>query len=157
MENIHGQNLLKLSDDQLFQEVYLQTLDLVDSFPCEEDAFLQISPARRTFYIVSIFDMELQNGGLCQFFVNSSKSVATGLVTCLSVVGAQAHLQLLKEFASNNGIDLSSLDAFTITDIDDYLELLNQYDFAAFDDAFYNLPALEELLVDYIKANIAEF
>ena len=61
---LHGEDLLQLSDDKLFETVYLQTLDLVDSFADEESALAQISPAQRTVYILSIYDMEIKNGGL---------------------------------------------------------------------------------------------
>ena len=67
-KHLHGEELLKLSDDKLFETVYLQTLDLVDSFADEEAALAQFSPVQRTVYILSIYDMEIQNGGLCQFF-----------------------------------------------------------------------------------------
>ena len=85
-KHLHGEDLLKLSDDKLFETVYLQTLDLVESFADEESALAQISPAQRTVYILSIYDMEIQNGGLCQFFVNSSRSLAPYVGQCLKTV-----------------------------------------------------------------------
>ena len=73
---LHGEELKKLSDEQLYETVYLQTLDLVETFSDEETAFSKISVEQKTFYILSIYDMEIQNGGLCQFFVNPSSSLA---------------------------------------------------------------------------------
>ena len=99
-KEIHGKELKKLSDDALFERVYLQTLDVVDSFPDEETAFSNISIEQKTVYILSIYDMEIQNGGLCQFFVNSSRSLAPYIEDNLNKIGATEHknylLNLLK-------------------------------------------------------------
>ena len=37
-KNLHGDKLLKLSDDQLFEAVYFHNLDLVESYPDESTA-----------------------------------------------------------------------------------------------------------------------
>ena len=156
-KHLHGEDLRKLSDDKLFETVYLQTLDLVESFPDEEAALTQISPVQRTVYILSIYDMEIQNGGLCQFFVNSSRSLAPQVTPCLKTVGAEAHNQLFAEFVANNQIDLYSLDSFEITDVEEYAAQTERYDFDSFDNAYCELTPLQNYLVAYIKANITEF
>ena len=50
-KNVHGEKLLELPDDQLFEAVYFYNLDLVESYPDEVNALLQISPERRVVYI----------------------------------------------------------------------------------------------------------
>ena len=156
-KNLHGEKLLKLSDDQLFEAVYFYNLDLVESYPDEVNALSQISPERRVAYILSIFDMELQNGGLCQFFVNSSRSLAPYVDECLKTVGAEEHRKLFAAFVSNNQIDLSNLDSFRISDIEDYTAQTERYDFDAFDNSFFELSPLQDFIVAYIKANISKF
>ena len=156
-KHLHGEDLLKLSDDKLFETVYLQTLDLVDSFADEESALAQISPAQRTVYILSIYDMEIQNGGLCQFFVNSSRSLAPYVGQCLKTVEAEAHNQLFAEFVTNNQLDLHNLDSFEINDVAEYAAQAERYDFDTFDNAYCELTPLQDYIVAYIKANIAEF
>ena len=156
-KHLHGEALLKLSDDKLFETVYLQTLDLVESFADEESALAQISPAQRTVYILSIYDMEIQNGGLCQFFVNSSRSLAPHVNPCLKTVGAEAHNQLFAEFVANNQLDLHNLDSFEIADVKEYAAQTERYDFDAFDNAYFELAPLQDYIVAYIKANITEF
>ena len=156
-KNLHGEELLKLSDDQLFEAVYFYNLDLVESYPDEAAALSKMSPERRTVFILSIFDVELQNGGLCQFFVNSSRSLAPYVGQCLKTVDAEAHSQLLAEFVANNQLDLHNLDSFEITDIEEYAAQTERYNFDAFDNAYYELTPLQEYIVAYIKANIAEF
>ena len=49
-KEIHGKELKKLSDDALFERVYLQTLDVVDSFPSSKQnvsTALNFRPMRR--------------------------------------------------------------------------------------------------------------
>lgn len=156
-KRLHGEDLLKLPDEQLFETVYLQNLDRVESFPSEYIALSQITPAQRTVYILSIYDMEIQNGGLCQFFVNSSRSLAPYVIECMETVGADAHIQLFSEFISNNAIDLHDLDSFEIFDIEDYEAQEKRYGFEDFNDAYCELPTLQAYMIAYIKANISDF
>ena len=141
----------------MFSTHYLQTLDLVDSFANEEAALAQISPAQRTVYILSIYDMEIQNGGLCQFFVNSSRLLAPHVETSLETVGAEDHRQLFAAFVADNRLDLQNLDSFEITDVEEYAAQTERYDFDAFDAAYCNQTPLQEYIVTYIKANISDF
>ncbi len=156
-KHLHGEDLLKLSDEMLFETVYLQNLDRVESFPDEDIALSQISAAQRTVYILSIYDMEIQNGGLCQFFVNSSRSLAPYVVECMETVGAEEHIQLFTEFVSGNQLDLYNLDSFEIFDIEDYEAQEKRYGFESFNDAYCELTPLQAYMVAYIKANISEF
>ena len=148
-KHLHGEDLLKLSDEMLFETVYLQNLDRVESFPDEDIALSQISAVQRTVYILSIYDMEIQNGGLCQFFVNSSSSLAPYVVECMETVGAEEHIQLFTEFVSSNQLDLHNLDSFEIFDIEDSSDTgfladtpgFSMLDFSRFD--FFKLEELE--------------
>ena len=156
-KELHGTELLNLSDDRLYEKVYFQTLDLIESYPDEETALSQISPECRTVYILSIFDMEIQNGGLCQFFVNSSRLLAPYVDECLETVQAQEHKELLSAFVVSNNIDLHHLESFEILDVSEYAAQAKRYDFASFDDAYMDLIPLQDYIVSYIKANISEF
>ena len=154
---MHGEKLLELPDDQLFEAVYFYNLDLIESYPDEVTALSQISPERRVVYILSIFDMELQNGGLCQFFVNSSRFLAPYVDECLKTVGAEKHRKLFAEFVTNNQIDLNNLDAFKISAVEEYAAKTERYDFDAFDTSYYELSPLQDFIAAYVKANISEF
>ena len=156
-KNLHGEELLKLSDDQLFEAVYFYNLDLIESYPDEVTALSQISPKRRVVYILSLFDMELQNGGLCQFFVNSSRSLAPYVDECLQAIGAEKHRKLFAEFVTNNQINLNSLDSFRISSVEEYAAKTEHYDFDAFDNSYYELSPLQDFIIAYIKANISDF
>ena len=157
-EAIHGEDLLALSNDEISFEVYRNLLDLADTFPTEADALSEMSPQQRTVYILNIYDMEMQNGGLCQFFVNSSRCLAPDLDACLETVGAEEHRQLLAEFVSKNNIDLQDLDSFKIFSIQDYTKQTERYDFDSYDNTYYmELPPLSDYIANYIKANITHF
>jgi hypothetical protein len=156
-KEIHGEELLRLSDGELYEKVYLQTLDLVESYPDEEAALAKMSRERRTFYILSIFDMEIQNGGLCQFFVNPSRLLAPRVEECLETVNAVEHKNLFSSFVADNNIDLNHLESFDIEDVNDYIAQTKRYDFNSFDDAYVELTPLQDYMVLYIKANISEF
>lgn len=156
-KQVHGDNLLKLSDSKLFETVYLQTLELVESFPDEETALSEMSTPQKTVYILSMFDMELQNGGLCQFFVNSSRYLAPYVDDCLAIVGAEDHRQMFGKFVSDNKLDLTDLDSFEVLDVEEYAAQTERYDFDSFDNAYYELAPLQDYIVAYIKNNISEF
>ena len=101
--------------------------------------------------------MEIQNGGLCQFFVNSSRLLAPYVDECLQTINAQEHKKLLYDFVANNNIDLKHLESFEIEDINEYAAQTMRYDFDAFDNAYIELTPLQDYIVSYIKDNISAF
>ena len=156
-KNLHGEDLAKLSNDELYEAVYFQNLDIVTSFESEKLALAQMSSFRRTVFILSMYEYEIGNGGLCQFFVNSSRELAPYVSECLEEVGATEHKELFDNFISDNSIDINSLDYFEIDNLDEYAEKAELYDFDAFDDAYMELPYLTDTIVEYIRENINEF
>jgi hypothetical protein len=156
-KEIHGADLLKLSDNALYEKVYMQTLDLVEQYPNDEIAFSKITPEHRTVYILSIFDMEIQNGGLCQFFVNSSRLLAPHVDQCLMTVNAEEQRKLFSSFVTTNNIDLNNLESFEIEDATEFVAQTERYDFESFDNAYIELTPLQDYLISYIKANISVF
>ncbi len=156
-KQLHGEDLLTLSDDDLFETIFLQNLDIVQEAEDEEKELEQLTGARRTVYILSSFDAEIQNGGLCQFFVNSSRVVAPYVGEALKCVGADEHLNLFETFITANNIDVSNLESFKIFSKRGYMKQTKRFNFDSFDDQYYELPALEEKVVTFIKNNITEF
>lgn len=156
-EKLHGEDLLPLSNEELCGTVYDQNLSICEDAEETDQEFLLFTGARRTVYIVNTFDMEVQNGGLCQFFVNSSRTVAPYVSDALAAVGAEAHRKLFDEFIETNHIDVSDLDSFRVSSVRGYKKQTKRYDFDAFDDRYYELDALEDPVANYIRANISEF
>lgn len=154
---LHGEDLLTLSDEDLFETVSAQNEELTEDAEDAAEAFKMLTGARRTVYVLWEFDLEVQNGGLCQFFVNSSRAVAPFVNEALQTVGAEEHRALLMEFVTENGIDLSNLESFKVFSTRGYGRQTRRYDFDVFDDKYYELPALQDMVTAYIKAHISEF
>lgn len=142
-----------IPDDQLYEKVYLETLDLVFSYPNERTALNQISAEQRVFYIVSIYDMEVLNGGLCQFFSNSSQTLAPELEECLEIVGAADHKALFADFVQKNQIDLEDLSSFRAYSVNEFIQQTQRFDYDSFDADFVELPPLWEYLLTYVRAH----
>ena len=156
-KQLHGEDLLTLSDDDLFETIYFQNIDIAEDAEDEDKELEQFDGARKTVYILSLYDSEIQNGGLCQFFVSSSRTVAPYVIESLKIVGANEHLNLFEGFITTNNIDVSDLDSFKIFSKRGFIKQTKRFDFDSFDDKYYELPALQEKVVAYIKNNINEF
>lgn len=156
-KQLHGEDLLTLSDDDLFETIYFQNIDIAETAEDEDKELGLFTGARKTVYVLGLFDSEIQNGGLCQFFVNSSRIVAPYVIESLSYVGADEHLNLFENFITTNNIDICDLESFKVFSKQGYIKQTKRFDFDSFDDKYYELPALQEKVVTYIKNNINEF
>ena len=153
------EEMCELNDEELsevlnlrvtFYETYLDVGGILDSF----------EGAKRVYYIINSFDREIQNGGLCQFFVNSSRDVAPHLMEALKEIKADKYIEILEKFLKDNEIDLNDLSSFAIRRISEYEQQLARYPFDDFDDAYYDLyeeEALDELLFAYAKLHLEDF
>lgn len=151
------EELEQLTDDQLFEAALARTEARVDAFDSILDGANALPPAARAFYVTSYYEAEVNNGGLCQFFVNSSRHVAPILADCLEAISADDHRALFVRFAEENKINLNDLSSFDIESEYDFAEQMERYPFDEFDDAFYALDSIQDLLPDYIRAHISEF
>ncbi|NBH61063.1 DUF4375 domain-containing protein [Anaerotruncus sp. 80] len=142
-----------LDDDEFYEGV--QAIIAAETIYLEpEDCLKSIGGALRTFYILDYFDMEMQNGGLCQFFVNSSRAVAPYVGEALKEIGADEYYNLYHSFCEENQIDLTELDSYSIERLEDYAEQLQRQPFDEFDDAYYALYEKEPLcnkMAEYMK------
>lgn len=142
-----------LDDETLFECVFTR-LASVDSW---EDARRLTHPAQLV-YVVQQYEVEVNNGGLCQYFVNSSRETAPFLVEALEAIGAQQHCAHFRRFVTDNGIDPAHLESFIIESVDEYEAQTQRYPFDAFDDAFYGLEEpLDDLCARYIRAHLNDF
>lgn len=160
-KQLHGAALLTLTDEELLEIVLDQNLDIADAFSLsDEDATTELEAfagARKVLYILTRYEEEVQNGGLCQFFVNSSGSVAPYVADALKTIGAKEHAALYESFITKNHIDVSQLDSFKVRTHRGYIKQTKRYDYDAFDDAFYEMPSIQEFLIPYVKTHIEEF
>ncbi len=112
----------------------------------EEDLSL-LDENERVFYVLYTFDLEWCNGGLCQFFSNSSGEFAPYISDYLKIVGAIEHKKLYDDFIKENKINVNDLSFFKTEDLNEYQDIVNAYPFEDFDDEFSDL----EELADYIE------
>lgn len=95
--DMNWNDMAVLDDNQLIG--ILSDRVLQEEGDMETEECLQLfKGAKRVFYIVDYFDMEVQNGGLCQFFVNSSRKVASEILHSLEIIGAIHYKQILEDF-----------------------------------------------------------
>ncbi len=74
--SMSAEELTALSDDDLLFAVIAKTEKKVDDFDDLEKGFDSLNQSQKVFYSLNWLESEVNNGGLCQFFVNSSRMVA---------------------------------------------------------------------------------
>lgn len=150
--NMSAAELAELSDSKLCEVLWFRIDYIV-----EAEGFEVLNDNEKVLYTVEYFDMEYLNGGLCQFFVNSSRVVAPYVSEALRTIGADKHAEMYDSFISDNRIDLTDLSEFDTDSIDKYSVLRQKYPFDDFDDAFIKLGLLRPYLEEYIRENLNEF
>ena len=149
--------LKTLTDDELFQAVLARTGDKVDHYDSLLDGVGSLTHAEQVFYVTSYYEMEVNNGGLCQFFTNASRDLAPLLADCLDEIPAADHKALFERFVRENEIDVNDLSSFIIDDVEDFETQAERYPFDAFDSAFYQLKPIQDYLPPYVRRHISEF
>lgn len=116
-------------------------------------------------FVLWMWNIEMQNGGLCQFFVNDGEFAAL-VPSALKAVGAKEYAKLLNDFVEKHKIDLQDLSQFDLeiesmdADMSAYADATELYPFDEFDDRFYALygsDPLEAYMAAYIRKNISSF
>lgn len=99
---------------------------------------------------------EVMNGGLCQFFANSSRNIASILSISLEKINSKEHKSHFDKFIKDNKINIKKLDSFVKEDKDDFISQYDEYPFEDFDNKFYDIDKTEklcDLIVKYAKKN----
>ena len=65
-----------LPEDELFSAAQARIDAVVDAHEEILDGFPLLSDPQKVFFALNYLEMEVNNGGLCQFFVNSSRVYA---------------------------------------------------------------------------------
>lgn len=150
-------DLLKLSDDELFNAAWIRTENIVSSKEDLLEGFNSLNKEQCIFYAVSYLEMEVNNGGLCQFFVNSSRIVAPFVSEYMGIIGATEHKKLYDTFTEKHQINLYDLSSFDSETVEVFQSQYERYPFDEYDDAFYELEPLQNHLVSYVKKHIEKF
>lgn len=154
---MYDENLLKflqekyVENELTYDEVIEKIQDKAYDEKLKDDNIERLASAERVVFVLNEFDAEIKNGGLCQFFVNSSSRYAPLISDYLDEVEAIDHKLLFDEFIYTYKIDLSDLKEFKIEDLSEFKELNQLYPFDVFDDEYYDLQELEDFLYKYIQ------
>lgn len=157
--NMNKAELLALNNEELYDAI-TDRVNYITQYLDAEECLEKLKAGVRVFYIIQTYEIEVNNGGLCQYFVNSSRLTAPYIMENLRQLGANMHADLLAGFVEKHGIALDDLSSFECDDIDEYEEQVERYPFDDFDDAFYQLydeEHLSDVLVMYVRAHIDEF
>lgn len=129
------------------------------------DAGEDLQDSESMVFVLWMWNIEIQNGGLCQFFVNEG-AYAPLVPSALEAVGAKEYAALLHDFVMKHNISLDDLSQFDLDidpvtqDMSAYTDATELYPFDDFDDAYYELYStkpLESYIAAYIRKNIDSF
>ena len=131
--------------DQLYDTVF-------DRVPYPGNpAFMDYPETLRSLYVVLIFDMEIQNGGVNQFFFNEGTTCARLLPDALRTTGLDDIADLYESFLTDNDITLEQIESIRDPD-SDFLDMLDLMDCNAFDDAYTQIryyTDFDQRVLDY--------
>lgn len=146
-----GNNFHILED--LLLKTYQRISDKAYNPKIKDDDLNLLTLQERVLFVIYTYDYEIQNGGLSQFFVNSSREYAPFVSEYLEILGAKEHKKLFDEFIKANSINVCDLSAFKMRNEGEYDKLLNLYPFDSFDNEYSKKEKLDKLLSEYSKAN----
>ena len=160
-QELTTEELKELPEEELLDAVRARTVKKVEDYGYSYQktiaGILALSEAERVFYCVDCLDGEVNNGGLCQFFVNPSRAAAPFVSECLGVLGATEHKRLLDDFIQKHDIDVNDLTSFDCEDVNLFSEQCERFPFDEFDQAFYKMKSLLEYLEAFVKQNLEAF
>ena len=154
--NMSLDDLKTLSDEELFDAIFRRLEHKASEFEELSDALATFNHEQKAFYALYLLEIEVNNGGLCQYFVNSSRATAPYVRDAMVAVGALEHQALFESFIAKTDIDLSDLSSFIISDLDEYEEQLERYPFDEYDDAFYDLEPIQSYLEKFARVKVTE-
>ncbi len=114
-----------------YEKLYFSVIEQVGG--PETAGFARHPSWERSLYIVLILDMEIQNGGLAQFFWNNGSVYASLVPDALEEIGLEDIKKLYEDFIRDNGITMEEIDALRETDP----TMTEIYDRHPFDDFDY--------------------
>lgn len=99
--------------------------------------FMKLEEKQKIAVVLSCFDSELMNGGLCQFFINDTRLYAPYVAGYLNIVGAKEISSRFTNFVESNGIDLNNLSSFKCRSLEEFSAQYKRYPFDDFDNFYY--------------------
>lgn len=151
------EELKALSDEELFNALHVRTEEYANTSWDLGEGAGRLPEPQKVFYVVSSFYTELENGGLCRFFVSGTRNLTPQVSESLAALGAVMHQTLFDRFLRDNKLAADRLGFFVINDEREFAEKRAQYPFDNFDIPYGKLPSLRDMLLAYARAHIAEY
>ena len=101
--------LLALDDEEFYDAIECVCEDAV--YDIEETS---LTKEQKFVYSLNKFEAEVNNGGLCQFFVNSSSECAPYISQALGAIGATGLKALFDGFIELNNINAEKAERFNV-------------------------------------------
>ncbi|MBQ7336664.1 MAG: DUF4375 domain-containing protein [Clostridia bacterium] len=152
-----AEELCALEDDELVSAAWARADAVMSAHEDEKDGLLALNEHQRVLYVAYVYEMEVNNGGLCQYFANSSRAGAPYLTDALEQLKAEKHRALFERFVSENQIDVNDLSRFAFISVRQFQKMEKEYSFDEFDDSFYGLEDLGEPMALYVREYLSFF
>ncbi len=127
---------------EAYETLYFAVIEKVDGL--ETAGFALLPSWEQSLFIVLILDMEIQNGGLAQFFWNNGALYAALVPDALTEIGLEDVRDLYEGFLRDNGITLEEIDALRETD-PTMTEIYSRHPFDEFDYRYMEIWAKTDL------------
>ena len=131
--------------DQLWEEYETLYFAVIEKVGGPETADFALHPSwEQSLFIVLILNMEIQCGGLAQFFWNNGALYAALVPDALTETGLEDVRELYESFLRENGITLDEIDALRETD-PTMTEIYSRHPFDEFDCRYMEIWAKTDL------------
>ena len=125
----------------------------------DEAFWKEMNENARIVYTAQRFEIEVNNGGIQQYFENNSGKTAPFLSTALNVLHAEQYLKLWKVFLEQTGMDSVTLSNIASGKAQDRLDAMSEEVLEEFDESFNKLESeetLEKRIIEYARGHIEE-
>ena len=141
-----------------YENLYLALTSRTNG-PADEE-FEALPEEMKDLFITSVLDMEIQNGGLCQFLVNYGSECARRAADSLRAIGFHEMADAYERFVGEQGIKLTSLQGFHSETAEQFSALYRMYPFEQFDEVYMKLRRklkFEKTVLDYANTHPEAF
>ena len=147
--NVRGYAVMNDFHYEQYEKLYFK---MIEQYPDPENAaFSEYPAAGRALFVVLIFDMEIQNGGLAQFFRNCGVIYAKLLPDALRSTGLSDVADLYESFLRDNDISLDFIASFKER-VPEFVQYYEWYDYDSFDEAYMRIweeTDINQRFIDY--------
>ena len=147
--NVRGYAVMNDFHYEQYEKLYFK---MIEQYPDPENAaFSEYPAAGRALFVVLIFDMEIQNGGLAQFFWNCGVIYAKLLPDALRSTGLSDVADLYESFLRDNDISLDFIASFKES-VPEFVQYYEWYDYDSFDEAYMRIweeTDINQRFIDY--------